>query len=318
MKRYYISFLFLMSFQSIVSAQQFPNYSLFIYNKMAFNPSYTGVPDAPVFTGLYRSQWIGLEGAPTTQIVSANLPFLKRKLGIGLQLTNQTLGITNIFSTDLNYAYHIALGKGELSVGLQGSIRYYGENYADKRLTATQGLNIDNSIPVGLQNKYFPNFGAGLHYSTDKYYVGVSAIRIIQNNIDFGNNDNFISSEKPHYFLMAGYSFDLSEQVKFQPQTLMKFVDNSPFSIEMSMGLQLLDKYLFALNYRTGGEISSGAGDSADIVFGIQLSDKLMFALAYDITLSNIRKYNNGSVEAALQYCTGKFSNKIIANPRFF
>ena len=318
MKRFLNTILIICCLSVSLSAQQFPNYSLFIYNKMAYNPAYTGVPDAATFTALHRSQWIGLEGAPTTQILSANLPFLKRKLGIGLQLTNQSLGITRIFSTDLNYAYHIALGKGELSVGLQGTIRYYSENYGDSRLNATQGLGLDNSIPLGLQNKYLPNFGTGLHYSTDRYYIGVSALRLLQNNIDFGNNDDFVSSEKPHYFLMGGYSFVLNEQVKLQPQALLKYVSNAPFDIELSMGLELLEKYLFAINYRAGGEISAGAGDSADIVFGIQLSDKLLFALAYDITLTKIRKYNNGSVEASLQYCTGKFSNKNIVNPRFF
>jgi len=300
------------------SAQQFPNYSLYIYNKMAYNPGYTGIPDAPCFLALHRSQWIGIEGAPSTQIISANLPFLKKRLGIGLQLTNQSIGITRIFSTDMNYAYHIPIGKGELSVALQGSLRYYAENYNDTRLHATQGVNIDNSIPVGLQNRYLPNFGTGIYYSASNYYLGASAVRLIQNDIDFGNNDEFISSEKPHFFLMGGYSFILSDQVKLQPQTLVKYVNNAPVDIEVSVGLELLEKYMFALNYRAGGEIKAGSGDSADIVFGVQLSDRFMFAVAYDITLSKLRKYNNGSVEAALQYCTGKFSNREVANPRFF
>ncbi|HNE49134.1 MAG TPA: type IX secretion system membrane protein PorP/SprF, partial [Saprospiraceae bacterium] len=124
--------------------------------------------------------------------------------------------------------------------------------------------------------------------------------------------------EKPHFFLMGGYSFILSDQVKLQPQTLVKYVNNAPVDIEVSVGLELLEKYMFALNYRAGGEIKAGSGDSADIVFGVQLSDRFMFAVAYDITLSKLRKYNNGSVEAALQYCTGKFSNREVANPRFF
>lgn len=301
-----------------LSAQQFPNYSLFIYNKMGYNPGYTGVPDAPCFTLLHRSQWIGLEGAPTTQILSANVPFLRKKLGIGVTLTNQNIGISRIFSTDLNYAYHILLGKGELSIGLQGTLRYYSENYSDSRLKATQGLAIDNSIPVGLQNKYLPNFGVGLHYSTDKYYIGVSALRLIPNNIDFGNSDEYISAELPHFFAMAGYSFSLGEQLKFQPQLLLKLVENAPFDVELNMGLELAERYLFAVNYRAGGEISTGSGDSVDLIFGIQLSDKLLFAVAYDITLSNIRKYNNGSIEACLQYCTVKATGKNIANPRFF
>ena len=138
---------------------------------MAYNPGYTGIPDAPCFLALHRSQWIGIEGAPSTQIVSANLPFLKKRLGIGLQLTNQSIGITRIFSTDMNYAYHIPIGKGELSVALQGSLRYYAENYNDTRLHATQGVNIDNSIPVGLQNRYLPNFGTGIYYSASNYYL---------------------------------------------------------------------------------------------------------------------------------------------------
>ena len=285
---------------------------------MGYNPGYTGVPDAPCFTFLHRSQWIGLEGAPSTQIFSANIPFLRKRLGIGLLFTNQSIGITRIFSTDLNYAYHILLGKGELSVGLQGTIRYYSENYSDPRLIATQGLQFDNSIPVGLQNKYLPNFGAGIHYSTDKYYIGISALRLIPNNIDFGNSDEYISSEMPHYFAMAGYSLPLSDQVKLQPQLLLKYTKNTPFDLELNMGLELLEKYLIAVNYRAGGEIASGAGDSVDLIFGLQLSDNLLFAVAYDITLSSLRKYNNGSIEATLQYCAGKVTGKNIANPRFF
>lgn len=318
MIRYILLTCFIGLISSELSAQQFPNYSLFIYNKMGYNPGYTGVPDAPCFTLLHRSQWIGLDGAPTTQILSANIPFLRKKLGIGVLLTNQKIGITRIFSTDLNYAYHVLLGKGELSIGLQGTLRYYSENYGDSRLHATQGTTIDNSIPVGLQNKYLPNFGAGLHYSTDKYYIGLSALRLIPNNIDFGNSDEYISAELPHYFAMAGYSLTLNEQLKFQPQILLKLVEHAPFDIELNMGLELAEKYLFAINYRAGGEIKTGAGDSVDLIFGIQLSDKFLFAVAYDITLSNLRKYNNGSIEAMLQYCAAKASGKNIANPRFF
>lgn len=285
---------------------------------MGYNPGYTGVPDAPCFTFLHRSQWIGLEGAPTTQILSANIPFLKKRLGIGLLMTNQSIGITRIFSTDLNYAYHILLGKGELSVGLQGTIRYYSENYSDPRLTATQGLPLDNSIPIGLQNKYLPNFGAGLHYSTEQYYIGISALRLIPNNIDFGNSDDYVSSEMPHFFAMGGYSFALNEQVKLQPQVLLKYTKHTPFDLEFNMGLELIEKYLIAINYRAGGEISTGTGDSVDLIFGLQLTDNLLFAVAYDITLSNLRKYNNGSIEASVQYCAGKTTGKNIANPRFF
>ncbi len=302
----------------IASAQQFPHYSLFVYNKMGYNPGYTGVPDAACIQLSHRSQWIGLDGAPQTQMLSANLPFLKKKLGLGMMLTNHKIGVTRIVSADLNYAYHMNIGKGQLSAGLQGTVRYYAEDYNDNRIQATQGTGLDGSIPLGLQNRYLPNVGFGLHYSTDKYYIGASAMRLIPNNIDFGNSDVFVSAEVPHFFGMAGYSLILNDQVKLQPQVLLKYVKNAPFDLEFFLGLELLERYMIALNYRAGGEISTGAGDSIDLIFGLQMTDKLLFAVAYDITLTKIRKYNNGSVEAMLQYCVGGSAGKNIINPRFF
>lgn len=302
----------------ICFAQQEHQYTQFMYNKLSFNPGYAGSYDAPCLTGIYRNQWIGLEGAPKSLALTFDMPLLNKRVGAGLNLTSNTIGIQNKVTLDGVYAYRVRLGQGTLGIGVQGSIRYISNDYTDDRLQGTQDISSDGGIPVGEQNKYVPNFGAGLYYHTPTFYVGLSAPRFLKNNIDFNDlNGSVLSKEVEHLYLMAGLLIKLSENAKLQPQVLFKNAKNAPFDADLNLSLIFNEKYTIGATYRTGGD-SPSFGESIDLLVSAYVTNHFMFGLSYDITLSDLKEYNSGSLEAVLRYCFGKSEGEDIINPRFF
>ncbi|MFT4666296.1 MAG: type IX secretion system PorP/SprF family membrane protein [Polaribacter sp.] len=299
-------------------AQQEQQYTQFIYNKLSINPGYAGSHESACLTGFYRNQWIGLEGAPKTMGLSFDMPLLNKRVGVGMNLVRNTIGITDRWTMDGMYSYRIPLGRGTMSLGVQGSVRYIGNDYGDSRLLATQPIGIDGSIPVGEQSKYVPNFGAGMYYSSDKFYFGVSAPRILLNNIDFNSEEGItLGKEAVHLYGMVGVIFKLSESVKFQPQMLLKYADNSPFDMDINASLIFNNKYTAGLTYRAGGG-KTGFGESIDLLLSAHLTPHILLGVSYDITLSELKEYNSGSLELVLRYCFGSPEGEDIINPRFF
>lgn len=298
-------------------AQQEQQYTQFVYNKLSLNPGYAGSHDAPCLTGFYRNQWIGLEGSPTTMGLSFDMPLLNKRVGVGMNLVRNTIGITDRWTIDGVYSYRIPLGRGTMSLGVQGSVRYFGNDYGDSRLLSTLPMGQDGSIPVGEQNKYLPNFGAGVYYSSDKFYFGVSAPRVLLNNIDFNSAGVVQGKEAIHLYGMVGVIFNLSESVKFQPQLLMKYADNSPFDLDLNASLIFNNKYTAGLTYRAGGG-KTGFGESIDLMLSAHLTPHVLLGVSYDITLSELKEYNSGSLEVVLRYCFGNSEGEDIINPRFF
>ena len=133
MKKIFTILIFLLS-TVIAFCQQEPHYTQFMYNKLAMNPGYAGSHEGACFTGVYRNQWIGLEGAPKTAMLSFDMPLLNERVGIGLNVNRNTIGISERWTVDGIYAYRIPIGKGHLGVGIQASVRYLGNNYADSTI----------------------------------------------------------------------------------------------------------------------------------------------------------------------------------------
>lgn len=298
-------------------AQQEHQYTQFMFNKLGHNPGYAGSKDAACLTGIYRSQWMGLEGAPNSQLLSFNMPLLNKRIGIGLNLSRSSIGISERWTVDGIYSYRVNLGRGTLGLGIQGSIRYIGNDYTDPRLQATQGITADGGIPVGEKNKYVPNFGVGLYYSTSTFYFGIAAPRLLKNNIDFNDISGILSKEVQHWNVMAGVLFQLSESVDLQPQGLIKYASGAPLDAELNLSLIFVKKYTAGLTYRVGGN-SGGSGSSIDLLVAAHLTDELLFGASYDIPLSDLKDYNNGSIEVLLRYCFGTSEGEEFINPRFF
>ena len=323
MRKFLLFSLFAM-LTTVVAAQQEAHYTQFMYNKLSYNPAYAGSLDATCATAIVRSQWLGLEGAPESQVFNVDAALPDNRIGIGLNIARNTIGISTNYNADLSYAYRVPLGKGNIGVGLQGSIRSFNADYTDDRLISTQSMITDASIPVGMQNKLTPNFGAGVYYKEDKLYLGFSVPRLLENNIDFSEDATIISESIRHFYLMGGYVFDVNEKVQLQPQALVKYTENSPLDVDLNVSAIYLEKYMVGATYRVGGSTRGLPAESIDILFSTQVNENFLFGISYDVTVSELRDYSSGSIEAMVRYC---FKNKKsdeeevegdYLNPRFF
>jgi type IX secretion system PorP/SprF family membrane protein len=283
-------------------------YTQFMFNKLAFNPGFAGSFESPTITAMYRNQWMGFDGSPKTAALSYSqrIKPLDYKVGLGANLVSNSIGINHTITLDAAYSYRVEFKRGTLSVGLQVSVRNFYQNWSDPRLVASQPISTDGAIPAGIKSKLLPNFGFGMYYTgfkgnKEKWYAGIAAPRMVSNNIDFADDGSVLTHEAQHFNAMGGIHFFLSKEATITPQILLKYVKNAPFDVDLNVNLMLYEKFLGGITYRSGGD-TKGLGESVDVLLGMQVTDKLFFCMSYDIGLTQLSKYNNGSIEAVARW----------------
>lgn len=290
-------------FAGVVSAQQEPQYTQFIFNKLTYNPGYAGSFISPTVTAIYRNQWLGIDGAPKTQILSFTQALFGENVGIGLNLRRNTIGITKSVTVEAAYCYRIRLRRGHLGIGVMPSVRSFSQNWADERLYSPTPAGTDLAIPTDSGTKWLVNFGAGFYFSNEKWYAGIALPRIFPLNIDFSEfgESKDISREVLHLNAMGGIDIDVNEDLRLTPQLIIKYVPHAPFDAEANLSALLRQKFYGGIGYRAGGD-TKGLGESIDLLAGIQATKNLFFCLSYDIGLTRLQRYSHGSVEATARW----------------
>lgn len=285
-------------------AQQDAQFTQYMYNTINVNPAYAGSRGAMSIFALHRSQWVGLDGAPTTNAVSINTPFNSSRMGLGVSIINDKIGPTteNNISTDLSYTVPTSETM-KLSFGVKASVNLFDLNAS--RLNPDQP---NDPKLYGYNNTISPNIGAGIYLHSDKAYVGLSIPNFIESN-RYDDNDTKVYKEKMNYYLIAGYVMDLSYNLKFKPALLTKMVQGAPLQVDISGNFLFNDKFTFGLAYRWSA--------SASAMAGFQVSDALFIGYGYDLETTKLDNYNSGSHEVFLRYEIFKNNNKI-TTPRFF
>lgn len=295
-----------------LQAQQDAHYSQFTSNKLAFNPAYAGSKDAFTLMGLVRQQWVGIEGGPSTQVISGHGPFFKDKVGLGLTIVRDRVAIINNWNVNFAYSYRLKLAKGTLGVGLQASMRRLSVDWS-----AVQAYHIqDIYLPTENGSQFFPNFGVGFYYQTKKYYVGASLPDLLKSEIPFDEADGsggvsiqYYTEDAKHFYLMGGLIFNLSDNVKFKPAALVKVVPNAPLDIDLNASFLLFDRLWLGASYRWE--------DSIDGIVQYQFNKQLKVGIAYDYTLTALQQFNSGSFEILGEY-TFEFDEDKLINLRYF
>jgi type IX secretion system PorP/SprF family membrane protein len=300
-----------------LSAQQEDQFTQFMHYKLGFNPAYAGATGETRITAMARQQWIGLEGAPEAQLITFNMAPITR-VGVGASLSRSSIGITDRYTLEGNYAYRFELGNGYLGMGISTSIRLIQARFGEVR--ANQPIETDGAIPGGFRSRYVPNFGAGVYYNTSKFYLGFSAPRMLNTSINLSDNGGELAKEVRHIYGMTGFVIPIKgDDIIMQPHLLLKYVDGAPFDADINFSFTFMSKFTAGASYRIGGNKETSVGESVSALASYQISDKLMFGLNYDYTLTDLRDYNSGSAEVFLHYFVGGDSEgRIFENPRFF
>lgn len=297
--------LALVSFTS-AHAQQDPQYTNYMYNTININPAYAGSRGALSIFGLHRSQWVGLEGAPTTNSFSINTPIADSKVGLGVSFVNDALGVMdeNTLSVDFSYTLDLNNRGSKLSFGLKGSANLLNVAYSDLNKYNPNDPQILNDV----QNEFTPNIGAGIYWHTDKSYVGFSVPSFLEST-RYDNNIQSTMQQKMHYYLMGGHVFEINPMLKFKPAFLLKAVEGAPLQADITGNFLIHNKFTIGGAYRWDAAWSA--------LVGFQVTDGMFIGYSYDSDIKALRNYNNGSHEIFVRF---ELFNKYrrVNSPRFF
>lgn len=275
-------------------AQQDPMYSMYMFNGLVLNPAYAGSRERVAILALYRHQWAGLEGAPKTAVLSGHSPLLNDKLGLGGSIVSDNISIFNNIRVTLDYAYRIRFKKhGKLSLGLSVEMNNFRARWHDLALND----NNDNAFLSNKGSVISPNFGAGIYYYTDKFYMGASVPHFLNSGLseDFTvEGTAMVARQWKHYFYTMGAVFKLGKNVKMKPSFLFKHVRNTPFQADINLSFLLNEALWLGASYRTK--------DAVLFIAEYAFIKGFRIGYAYDYTLTELNNYNSGSHEIMLGY----------------
>ncbi len=317
--------LFLLTIASIggyqAHAQQEAMYSQYMFNTLLVNPAYAGSRDVLSVTALGRHQWSGVDGAPRTYTLSVDMPFKNEKMGLGLTVFNDRLGVFNTFGSYLSYAYRVKVGnRSTLSFGAQGGLDYINLGLGTVVLPTSDPAFVSGT-------KSIPNVGGGLYFSNDIGYLGVSVPRILERPLYNTVGDSTGNGkQRRHYNLMMGLVFGKGS-FKVKPSTLVRYVNGFGLGIDANINFWIKDKIAFGVSARRNQFKDFGSLNSMDAIIGmleVQLTPQMKIGYAMDYTtnkLNSAGKFNSDlgplSHELMLRYEFGFGKNKILT-PRYF
>tara|TARA_R110002051_G_scaffold325854_1_gene432242 strand:- start:12488 stop:13468 length:981 start_codon:yes stop_codon:yes gene_type:complete len=310
-KKHHLLFALCILSTFLSKAQQDPQYTQYMYNTQVVNPAYAGSRDMLSIGLLGRTQWVGFEGSPKTGTFTINSPIgLYDNMGLGLSIVHDQIGPAIESNVVIDYSYSIEVSQtGKLAFGVKGGVDILDVDYTKLNIYNQNDPFFQNNI----DNKLQPQIGVGLYYNTEKFYTGLSVPNLL-NSKHFDesalqNIENSVAVERLHYFLIAGYVFDLNNNLKFKPATLVKAVSGSPLQWDLSANFLINEKFTLGTSYRWNASLSALAG--------FQISNSIFIGMAYDYESTSIENYSDGSYEVFLRFDIFNKTDRVIT-PRFF
>lgn len=286
-------------------AQQDSQYTQYMYNTMSVNPAYAGSRGVMSIYGMYRTQWVGIDGAPNTANLSLHTPLGQSRMGLGVSFINDHIGVMdeNTISADLSYTVDLN-DDYKLSFGLKGSLNLLNVEYSELKILHTNDVVFQENV----SNRFTPNIGAGLYLRSDKTYVGFSAPNLLETD-RYSDSNMTMLKQKMNFYFIGGHVFDMTYDVKFKPAFLVKAVQGAPLQVDFTANFIINERIVIGGAYRWDAAVSGLAG--------FQISDGLFIGYAYDHGATRLENYSSGSHEIFMRFELFNRFNRI-SSPRFF
>lgn len=313
------------------SAQQDPMFTNYHFNALVFNPAYAGSNEHLSLNLAHRQQWLGFDGAPITQTLSAHSPLRNERLGVGFTLANDKIGPGGSTNLAAAYAYRMQVGaskKLKLSIGLQASVANWRGKFSEISVEHTDDPSFSQNL-----SRWLPNFGAGAYLYGEKFYLGLGCPSILENDLrkNQTGSEALFAKNYRNLYLTAGAAFPIQgDQLVFRPSLLLQNegflsdlkkeipTQNIGAPLSANLGAAVLFRQLLwvGTSYRTAVSGKS-SHDSANLWLAWSLRNGMRFGASYDITLSKIRSASSNSFEIMLGY---EFDIKVkqVSSPRYF
>lgn len=296
-----ISFVFGVCFTAY--SQQDPLYSQYMFNQSLINPAYTGVNDVLNISLFSRNQWVGLNGAPKTNTLNASASIINNKVGVGMLVARDTYGVNKNTEYQMMYSYKIDLLNGKsISFGLQTGYIDYRYDYSALSLEqADQALDMVDAQITKI------NFGAGLYFKTNQFYLGASVPRMLDTETQSINGTSTVY--RRHFYVSSGYVFDQLISIKFKPSVLIKIVEGQPISIDMNASFLLLESLWVGATIRNFNAVGINSQ--------FELNDMFRFGYSFEYPLNSVGNNTFGTHELMFSVDLEVFKNNAIGR-RYF
>lgn len=306
--RHTILLLAAMAVARSATAQQEVMVSQYMFNQLFLNPAYAGSHGYAGASMLHRSQWVGMEGAPSTSMLAIDAPLMNNKMGLGFSLVQDQIGISRDLDMSAHYAYHLQLGPAsKIALGLRAGVSLYSARFSDLVYWDANDQMYQNDISNAVVGK----FGFGVYWYDATSYVGVSVPTITSADgaISVKNASELDHYFTQHFYLHAGKVFPLGEYFDLKPSTLVKFQPDAPMEVDINLNVLYRERIWLGAGYRTG--------DAVVAMLEYQVTPQLRVGYAYDMNTSRLRSFNSGSHEVMLGVDFGRDLVKI-KTPRYF
>ncbi|WP_372641212.1 type IX secretion system membrane protein PorP/SprF [Ancylomarina sp.] len=306
MKKRLFILLFLIGLVISSFGQQDKMFTQYQNYPSSINPAYAGSRGSTQILGIARKQWVGLDGAPKSAVLSINSPISFFNMGVGLTLETDVIGPEKSTDVGVDLSYKIKLAKTVfMNFGLKAGLTH-------QKVDLTNSRVVDQYDPLiqELNNDVLPNFGVGNYVYGEDFFVGFSIPRLLQTEIKSGGISSAkLDKSKLHYFLMAGYLIKVNPFIKLKPTMLLKATQGSRLSWDLSATAIFLDRFWLGTSFRNE--------DSVAAIFQVNINNQLRLGYSYDIAVSKLSSRTHGSHEISMSYDI-VFKSKKLRSPRYF
>lgn len=297
--------LFLLGAGSGLRAQQDALYSQYMFSTFTINPAFAGTKESSSGLLLYRTQWVGFDGAPQSGAFSFHTPIKGKNFALGMNAVQESVGPTNNTAALLSYAYHLKLGEGKLSLGLRGG--GFRSSFNANELNYKEP---DKYSGAGRTSAIVPSFDFGAYYYTDRYYAGLSATHLTQRELEYELPDGagFMELER-HFMATGGAAFQLGPELVFRPSTLVKFIPSAPLNVDLNASFLLHDALWLGASYRTD--------QSLVFIAEYNITDYLRTGYSFDYGLNQLQEHHSGSHEIFIGFDLDLDKGERAISPRY-
>jgi type IX secretion system PorP/SprF family membrane protein len=308
-KRLVTGFLFSLM-PVLVFSQQDPLFTQYMYSKLEFNPACAGSREALSVNMLGRFQWVGFPGAPKTFCLTASTPLKNPRIALGLTIYRDESGPAVDYNVMGVFAYRILFPKSALSFGISGGIKHYtiDWNMLNPRDPGDLALAEDT------RNRVVPDVDFGIYYKHARYYAGLSAKHLLQNQMIVSSappDDGSVFTKLAiNYYGIAGGMIPLSDKLDLMPSLLLKYVRNNPLQADISCRLMMMKLLTLGISYRTENALG--------LLASVELGKGFSLGYSYDIWFNGLNQQNRGSHEIRVSFERDLFGRGRMLTPRYF
>ena len=292
----------------MLAAQQEVMVSQYMFNGLFLNPAYAGSHGYTSSSLLHRTQWLHMEGAPSTSMAAVDGSIMHGKMGLGLSIVHDRIGVSRDMDVAGQYAYHLKLSEqSRLSFGLRAGFSLYSARLSDLTYWDASDQVFQNDIndrPVG-------KFGFGIYWYDATSFIGISAptLHALDKQIRLERSSLGDRYFKQHFYLQAGKVYPLGEFFDVKPSVMVKYLPNTPIEADVNCNFLYRERFWFGGGYRTG--------DAFIWMLEYQVDRQVRIGYAYDMTTTRLRNYSSGSHEIMIGVDFGRETIKI-KTPRYF